>query len=98
MATRLVVEREEEIRAFQPQEYWTIEADLGRVAPNAGSFKAQFHGRDKKMELASEAETDAVIAAVEQGTFSVSKVKRQEKSRTTAPPFTTSTLQQEASR
>ena len=98
VATRLVVEREEEIRAFQPQEYWTIEADLGRVAPNAGSFKAQFHGRDKKMELASEAETDAVIAAVEQGTFSVSKVKRQEKSRTPAPPFTTSTLQQEASR
>ena len=98
VATRLVVEREEEIRAFQPQEYWTIEADLGRVAPNAGTFKAQFYGRDKKMELSSGAEADAVIAAVEKGTFSVTKVKRQEKNRTPAPPFTTSTLQQEASR
>ena len=45
VATRLVVERELEIRAFVPQEYWSIEADLERVAPNLGSFKAQFHGK-----------------------------------------------------
>ena len=98
VATRLVVEREEEIRAFQPQEYWTIEADLERVAPNMGRFKAQFYGRDKKMELKNEAEAAAVMAAVEQGSYAVSKVKRQEKTRQPAPPFTTSTLQQEASR
>ena len=98
VATRLVVEREEEIRAFVPQEYWSIEADLERVLPNVGSFKAQFHGREKKMELNSEAEADAILAAVQNGTFSVSKVKRQEKNRQPAPPFTTSTLQQEASR
>ncbi len=98
VATRLVVERENEIRAFVPQEYWSIEADLERVAPSLGSFKAQFHGKDKKMELRSEEETQAVIAAVSQGAWSVAKVKRQEKNRQPAPPFTTSTLQQEASR
>ena len=98
VATRLVVEREEEIRAFQPQEYWTVEAALARVAPNLGSFKAQFYGREKKMELHSADEAQAVVDAVEKGQFSVSRVKRQEKNRQPAPPFTTSPLQQEASR
>ena len=98
VATRLVVEREEEIRAFQPQEYWSIQADLGRVRPNLGGFQAMFHGREKKMELHSEAEADAVIQAVSGQPFTVSKVKRQDKLRNPAPPFTTSTLQQEASR
>ena len=98
VATRLVVERELEIRAFQPQEYWSIEADLERVSPNLGACKAQFHGKDKKMELNSEAETQSVIDTVSRGAWSVSKVKRQEKNRQPAPPFTTSTLQQEASR
>ncbi|MCI9309749.1 MAG: type I DNA topoisomerase [Lawsonibacter sp.] len=98
VATRLVVERELEIRAFVPQEYWSIEADLERVAPNTGAFKAQFHGKDKKMELHSEAEAQAVMDAVAQGRWSVARVKRQEKNRQPAPPFTTSTLQQEASR
>ncbi len=98
VATRLVVERELEIRAFVPQEYWSIEAELERVAPNLGAFKAQFHGKDKKMELRSQAEAEEVIAAVLKGAWSVAKVKRQEKNRQPAPPFTTSTLQQEASR
>ncbi|MCI8869563.1 MAG: type I DNA topoisomerase [Lawsonibacter sp.] len=98
VATRLVVEREEEIRAFTPQEYWSIEAGLERTAPNRGSFKAQFHGRDKKMELHSEQEADQIIAAVSAGAFTVTRVKRQDKHRQPAPPFTTSTLQQEASR
>ena len=97
VATRLVVEREEEIRAFQPQEYWSIQADLGRVRPNLGGFQAMFHGREKKM-VHSEAEADAVIQAVSGQPFTVSKVKRQDKLRNPAPPFTTSTLQQEASR
>ena len=98
VATRLVVEREEEIRAFQPKEYWTISADLSRIAPNLGGFKAEFYGREKKMELGSKAETDAVMEAVKGSDFKVSSVKRQEKNRTPAPPFITSTLQQEASR
>ncbi len=98
VATRLVVEREEEISAFQPQEYWTIEADLARISPNQGSFQAQFYGREKKIELHTKEEAETIIAQVQQGSFAVSKVKRQEKSRQPAPPFTTSTLQQEASR
>ena len=98
VATRLVVEREEEIRAFQPQEYWTLEADLSRVAPNTGAFKAQFYGREKKLELHTKEEADQIARQLEGGSYAVSKVKRQEKNRTPAPPFTTSTLQQEASR
>ena len=98
VATRLVVEREEEIRAFIPQEYWSLDVDLERIAPNLGKFKASFYGREKKMELHSEEEVDAVLAAVEQAPFTVAGVKRQDKLRNPAPPFTTSTLQQEASR
>ena len=98
VATRLVCEREEEIRAFQPQEYWSLDALLERVKPNVGKFTAQFYGKDKKQELHAESEVEAVMAAVKGADFTVSDVKRQEKTRNPAPPFTTSTLQQEASR
>jgi len=98
VATRLVVEREEEIRDFQSQEYWSLEADLSRIAPNIGAFKAQFHGKSKKMDLANEGQANAVVEAVSGAPFTVASVKRQDKSRQPAPPFTTSTLQQEASR
>lgn len=98
VATRLVVEREEEIRAFQPREYWSITADLSRLAPNIGGFKADFYGKEKKMELGSADEVEQVLRQVEQAPFTVSAVKRQDKSRNPAPPFITSTLQQEASR
>ncbi|WP_294535496.1 type I DNA topoisomerase [uncultured Pseudoflavonifractor sp.] len=98
VATRLVAEREQEIRDFKPEEYWTLEAELERIAPAAGKFKAAFYGREKKMELHSEEEVNAVVAAVEHAPFSVRGVKRQDKQRNPAPPFTTSTLQQEASR
>ena len=64
VATRLAVEREEEIRAFQPKEYWSITADLSRIAPHLGQFKADFYGREKKMELSSQAEVQAVTDAV----------------------------------
>ncbi len=98
VATRLAVEREEEIRAFTPQEYWSITADLSRVAPNLGGFRAEFYGREKRMELTSEAQVQEIVSAVKDSTFAVSSVKRQDKHRSPAPPFTTSTLQQEASR
>ena len=98
VATRLVAEREEEIRAFVPQEYWTLEVTLDRVAPNQGSFKTQFYGREKKMELKSQEDVDQVLAAIRTAPFSVSKIKRQDKNRAPAPPCITSTLQQEASR
>ena len=97
VATRLVIEKEEEIRAFVPQEYWSIEANLERISPNLGSFQAQFYGREKKMELHSQEETEQVMREVQAQKFTVAKVKRQEKNRSPAPPFTTSTLQQEAS-
>ena len=98
VATRLVCEREEEIRAFVPQEYWSLEADLARIAPNLGQFKAAFYGREKKVELHSRDEVDAVAEAVRTAPFTVTGVKRQDKLRSPAPPFITSTLQQEASR
>ena len=100
VATRLVVEREEEIRAFVSQEYWTMDVTLERQAPNAGSFVARYHGTTgkKKEALSSEAEVEAVKAQLAGVPFAVSAVKRTEKQRQPAPPFTTSTLQQEASR
>ncbi|MGN0969299.1 MAG: type I DNA topoisomerase [Evtepia sp.] len=98
VATRLVAEREEEIRAFVPEEYWTLEVLLDRIAPNTGSFKAQFYGREKKVELKSKEQVDQVLAAIQTAPFQVSSIKRQDKTRSPAPPFITSTLQQEASR
>ena len=98
VATRLVVEREEEISAFQPKEYWSMVADLSRIAPNLGGFKAEFYGTDKKIELNNEEEVLSVANAVKNSSFTVSSVKRQDRNRNPAPPFITSTLQQEASR
>ncbi|MBR3978195.1 MAG: type I DNA topoisomerase [Oscillospiraceae bacterium] len=97
VATRLVVDRENEIRAFQPKEYWSLEVMLNRVG-KPGSFAARYHGTTKKIELENEAQTDKVIADITGKEFTVTSVKRAEKKRTAAPPFTTSTLQQEASR
>lgn len=98
VATRLVCEREADIKAFVPQEYWSLEANLARIAPNLGQFKASFYGKEKKMDLNSEEEVQAVAQAVQIAPFSVKSVKRQDKQRNPAPPFITSTLQQEASR
>ncbi len=98
VATRLVVEREDEIKRFVPEEYWSITASLARIAPNLGGFKAQFYGKEKKMELHSEDEVQQIIHAVTGADFTVSGVKRQDKQRNPAPPFITSTLQQDASR
>jgi len=98
VATRLVAERENEIRAFVPEEYWSLDVDLERIAPNLGRFKAGFYGREKKMDLHSQEEVDSIVNTVKEKRFTVSDVKRQDKQRNPAPPFTTSTLQQEASR
>ena len=98
VATRLVCEREADIKAFVPQEYWSLEADLARISPNLGQFKASFYGKEKKMELNSAEAVQEVAQAVQASPFSVKSVKRQDKQRNPAPPFITSTLQQEASR
>ena len=97
VATRLVVDRENEIRAFIPKEYWSLEVLLN-LQGKPGSFKAHYHGDTKKRELENEAQVDAVIRDITGKVFTVAGVKRADKKRTAAPPFTTSTLQQEASR
>ena len=97
VATRLVVDRENEIRAFQPKEYWSLDVTLDRIG-KAGSFVAHYHGEDKKRELENEIQVDAIIADIDGKEFTVTNVKKSEKKRSAAPPFTTSTLQQEASR
>ena len=97
VATRLVVDRENEIRSFIPQEYWTLDVTLNRME-KPGSFVAHYHGEDKKRELHCEAEVQEIIDDITGKVFTVTNVKKGEKKRTAAPPFTTSTLQQEASR
>ena len=97
VATRLVVDRENEIRAFVPKEYWSLDVTLDRIG-KPGSFVAHYHGEDKKRELENEAQVQVVIDDITGKTFTVTNVKKAEKKRSAAPPFTTSTLQQEASR
>ena len=96
--TRMVVDREREIRAFESKEYWLLDADL-RPHGRETAFTARFHGTEKKkLELSGREAVDQVMAAVRGAPFRVSSVKRTEKSRSPAAPFITSTLQQEASR
>ena len=97
VATRMVVDRENEIRAFVPREYWSLDVTLNRLE-KPGSFVARFWGEDKKRELQNEEEVLQVISDIDGKPFTVTNVKKAEKKRSAAPPFTTSTLQQEASR
>ncbi|MBD9184795.1 MAG: type I DNA topoisomerase [Clostridiales bacterium] len=97
VATRMVVDRENEIRAFQPREYWSLDVKLARIG-KSGAFVTRYYGDDKKRELENEEQTRAVMADIAGKPFTVTSVKRAEKKRSAAPPFTTSTLQQEASR
>ena len=96
VATRIIVEREEEIRAFVPVEYWTIESVLhtaGKAVP------VHFWGdATGKVRLNSEAEAMRVVSAVKGKPYTVSSVKRASRHKTPAPPFTTSTMQQEAAK
>ena len=97
VATRLVVDRENEIRAFVPEEYWSIEALLQTA--DGGKFSARYYGdANGKAELKNEEQAMAVVNAVTGKPFTVGNIKRGKKKRTAAPPFITSTLQQEASR
>lgn len=97
VAVRIIVDREREIQAFNPEEYWTIEAALlnSKEAP----FTADLKEKDgKKFVPTSQAESDAVLKAVEGADWSVASIEEKELKKTPPAPFTTSTLQQEAGR
>ena len=97
VALRLIVEREREIKAFDKKEYWTIDAHLAAAKPPA--FDARFVGRgDEKTEVPNEEESKKIVSALEQAQWSVRNVEKKERRRSPAPPFTTSKLQQDASR
>ena len=99
VATRMVDDREREIEAFQPEEYWTLDAKLLGEEAKKIPFAARYHGRNgKKAELKSAEEVEAVVRETENAPFLVKSVKRSDKHRSPSPPFTTSTMQQEASR
>ena len=98
VAVKLVVDREEEIENFIPEEYWNIYAKL-LDTKSKKEFEAKFYGKDgKKQELKSKEQVDEILKNIENAKYIVDEVKIGEKKRTPAPPFTTSTMQQEASR
>ena len=97
VATRLVVDRENEIRAFVPKEYWSLDVKLS-LLEKPGTFVARYHGDTKKRELENEQQVQKIVADIDGKEFTVVGVKRADKKRSAAPPFTTSTLQQEAAR
>ena len=99
VATRMVDDREREIENFKPEEYWTLDANLTGNDVKKLPFSARYHGKNgKKAELKSAAEVEAVVEETKNAAFTVKSVKRTDKNRSPSPPFTTSTMQQEASR
>ena len=98
VAVRLIVEREEQIEKFIPEEYWNIYAKLLDEKTDT-EFEARLvQKQGKKIEIHSKAEVDEILKNIENAEYIVTDVKKGEKKRTPAPPFTTSTMQQEASR
>jgi DNA topoisomerase-1 len=98
VAARLVCDREEEIDNFEQEEYWTVNARLSRKKAGP-AFDAKFYGTaDEKIELKNETQVKDILKQLEGKKFIVQKVKNSEKKKSPAPPFTTSTMQQEAAR
>ena len=97
-ALRIIADREEEINAFVPEEYWSLDAQF-KVTGEKKPVTAKFYGTTKeKMEIHSREEMDQVLAALKDAAFSVTDVKKGERTKKAPLPFTTSTLQQEASK
>ena len=98
VAVKLIVDRENEIEKFIPEEYWNIYANLEDMKTKK-EFEAHFYGKDgKKLEIHSNDEVQEILGNIKDAKYIVTDVKKGEKKRTPAPPFTTSTMQQEASR
>ena len=98
VAVKLIVDRENEIEKFIPEEYWNIYANLEDMKTKK-EFEAHFYGKDgKKLEIHSNDEVQEILDNIKNAKYIVTDVKKGEKKRTPAPPFTTSTMQQEASR
>ena len=98
VATRMVADREREIRDFIPEEYWTLDVKLSKIAA-AGEFTAHYYGSNgKKRELPDQKAVEQVVEETKNAAFAVKSIKRADKQRSPSPPFTTSTMQQEASR
>lgn len=98
VATRLICDREEEIEKFVPEEYWTIAAKLSQMKAQ-NSFEAKFYGLpNEKIELKNEEQVNGILKEIEGKNYIVQKIKKSEKRKAPAAPFTTSTLQQEAAR
>lgn len=96
VALRLIIDRENEIKSFTPEEYWSIEAEFTK---GNDTFQASFYGMDgKKVELKTEEDVKEVLGKVKGKSFEINKVTKKERKRNPAPPFTTSSLQQEAAR
>ena len=97
-AVRIIVDREKEIRAFVSEEYWSLDALLSDK-PDSRPFPARFHGdRKGKIKIENKEQADAILAELKAAAFTVDKVKRGVRRISPAPPFITSTMQQEASR
>ena len=98
VAVKLIVDREEEIEKFIPEEYWNIYVKL-LDERSKKTFEAKFFGKDKKkQEIHSQEQVNEILSSIKNAKYIVEEVKKGEKKRTPAPPFTTSTMQQEASR
>jgi DNA topoisomerase-1 len=101
VALRMIVEREREIQSFVPQEYWTIEAELSKFARDSKppSFRAKLagiKGKGEKLKLDSAEDAEPIVQQLKKATYFITQIKKKRLSRQPAPPFITSTLQQEA--
>ena len=99
VAVRLIADREDEIRAFQPEEYWTLEALLAKQGVSAKPFTAKYYGTGgKKCEISTAEQANALKTSAEKEPFIIKSIKTGTRQKNPAPPFITSTLQQDASR
>ncbi len=108
VATRIICDREQEILDFVPEEYWVLSAllmpsdnasEFSNLKDSKKAFEAKYYGENgKKADLHTQAEVDAVLARIQNAAYTATEVKNGEKTKHAAPPFTTSSLQQEASR